>query len=481
MTRRTKSYFSIPSPTENVENQIDRLNQAVQATMKEIELSSVSRNPSRLSGINRTEGTVKSSSSCSEEILYDDLEDKIEGLLLTIDRNEMIIEDYKSQEVRRLENPQIEYSIFIDKLRKENLELRNQIKTHSGCTHGAARIRKEIWLQPKTQKKELLEKERKNFEEKLEVLDNLIEEYSKKNSEIILEREKINVREKALDQKEKDIRAERIAFDKHKTLLVNGSEIPKNSTKAFHNRGGSYSIPSLDETGLSLISPKGIAPTEKITPLKVPTSFSSKLDELKFYQTELKRLENDSQSNTSIESRLDIKIDQLRNKVATLRGEIAISESTKATKIINNMLESLKKDSTRDYKKKRSELLERIKKTQNPIVAIEKIVPLANKVSEINNKPLNTEENNKKSKILPKVNDESHPKSYFDTRRKALNEKEIPCKDLFLQQASTKIPGASNLIENVNLSISRFSFEKNLLDKQKEAFEREKIEWTKHK
>lgn len=501
--RRACSNIPEAPPSENIEGQLDRLNKALQEIMQEIEISSCSRNPSRMS-IEPSQLLDDDQKSCSfhseENYISEAFEAKIEEFLLNNDRNEMIIEDYRSEEIRRLTSSKFGSNAFIKELKKENEELRNSLSKASHCTHDMNRLRKEIWLQVKMQKNEQTEKERKNFEEKLVWLDELKEDYLKKRAEIMLGIEKLKLKEQLLEQKEKELRQQRLTFDRHKLLWNQDhgisdpytpvSKVSSESTPTpiAHNRASSFSDTS------SLFHNKHKAaellpynPKELPMKVEVIQKFENKEEQLKFFQLELKKLESEIKNKSDIEgiSRLEMNIDQLKNRIATLRGELAISESLKATKVISSMMMAMKRDAVRDDKTSRIELVEQInmKLIGNPVLKPRekfpvKAVPIEIKVPEV-------KEVKKISEILtPRASKkEESGKVNYDKEKKALfdKEKELIQKEALLQQTWMKIPGSKELIENVNLTLNKLTSEKNILDKEREEFEREKIEWVRSK
>ncbi|OMJ87225.1 hypothetical protein SteCoe_11066 [Stentor coeruleus] len=496
---------NIPSAntSEDIEGQLDRLNQALQVVMKEIEANGCSRNASRLSAVNAdifADDEVKSQSVHSEEnFIPDGFEEKIEELLTIIDCKEMIIEDYRSEEIRRIENSAHQ-------------------ETHrprTGCTHDINKIRREIWLQVKLQKNELLEKEKKSFEDKLVLLDQLKEDYERKRVEIVIVIQKLKQKEDLLNQKEKDIRMQRMAFDKHKMLWEQKNSIESGPTIPYatpppvgHLRAVSYNITTniFSEGSNSRTKSNALDKFDgKImqTVVEMQANSPSKPDQLKHLKGELKSLEEQLEKqgrNPQGEiSDIEMSIDSLKNKIATLRGEIAINESNKATKIINNMMVSMKRDIGRDDKLKRIELLEEMNKknssvvntrfgeitsfsTPNPI----RIKPLDVKTSdnpETTRRFLGVDAPNPRGAVAIRNEKEEASKSYADYKKKILidKEKELSQRETLLQQTWMKIPGAKELIENVNLTLSKLTSEKSILEKERDDFEKEKLDWIRNK
>ena len=145
--RRIQSGLPHPPPSEDIENQLDRLNKALLCVMNEIEASSCSRNPSRLS-VKDSEMFQDDRENVSfhsdENFISDELEQKVEQLLITIDRQEMIIEDYRAEELRKTEDTSIENNFSMKELSKENKELKDKLSAGNHCNHDLNRLRKEI-------------------------------------------------------------------------------------------------------------------------------------------------------------------------------------------------------------------------------------------------------------------------------------------------------------------------------------------------
>ena len=526
--KRASSGFPVAPPEEDLEGQLDRLNQGLQLLMNEIEATSCSRNPSSLSMLDSQhlpeEDRQSDSSNSEDNLLPAALEARLEEFLLSNDRNQMIIEDFRSEEFRRLTFPEYQNNIFINELRKEIKSLKEKLTSGNHCTHDLNRLRKEIWLQVKMQKSEQIDKERKRFEENLEHLDQLKEEYEKKRAEIMLGIEKLKLKEELLVQKEKEAREQRVAFDRHKILwcrdhgisdpyapkLQSADPVEDQGTFTFkadkslsHARASSFSDVS------SLFGKRAVLSSEENTPngkdsekprqlpmkLGSEPEFSNKSEQLRFYQAELKvmeiQLQKKSGGTTEEISRLEMNIDQLKNRIATLRGDIAMTESAKATKIISNMMVTMSREAIRDEKLTRGIVIETLNKKvlersphllkpseRFPIKATPIDTRMSN-VSEVQRLVVDTGN----SKTVLGVRGEENSKTNYDYQRKALfdKEKEIIQREALLQQTWMKVPGAKELIDNVNLTLSKMNSEKQRFEKEREEFEKEKLDWIRNK
>ena len=360
------------------------------------------------------------------------------------------------------------------------------------------------------QKNEQNEKERRNFEEKLEALDRLKEDYQKKRSDIMIGIEKLRLKEDLLEQKEKDIRAQRLAFDKHRYLweTEHHSEAPVPVTNPpvqylSHGRANSFSTfaslsPSYKKTETFSSNLKEENKSQSTT----EKTIEYKTEQLKQCQIELKDLEAqllNGQDNPNVDVfRSDLKIDQLRNKIATLRGEIAMSESTKASRLISSMVVTMKRESVREDRvlmnqfadevnSKLGCLTPRLPAKSNFNIPI-KPKPLEaktfdNNSGSVNKRLLFTENPTNKINTNTRGEKEELSKNTYDRKKKKLFEleKELAQKEAFLQQTWMRIPGAKELIENVSLTLNKLNSEKAILERERDEFENEKIEWIKSK
>lgn len=465
--RRINSNTLSGIPNEELDSHIDRLNRALSIAMQEIELtSSNSRVSSRISAFHpETDPRANSPSLYSDDLnLPYEFEQKIEELLLTIDREQMIIEDFISGEYRR-ETSALPLRPLqdLDYYEKE--------------------------LTQRKQKNEQLEKERKNFEEKLSALDMLKEEYMKKKEDVKNMFDKLNEKEKLLDVKEKELRASRMAFDRRKMIWeqehgvkVEDDDMPviKSSKPATMNPLRN-SLPSFSfNSALVLNASHGAAPpaNENLDLLK---------EELKNKTLELEKLKNMPDVD---KSRLELHIDQLKNKIATLRGEKVILMSNQTSRIFNNIVQTMQKQNLKEEElgTKRKELIGKISAKNEPD-ANNELVPKkdsgaknetgAKNESGVKNEPIEEfkikqlevkmpEKTEMKRRFLfsdaptpknlntPRTCEKDDPyKVYFDNKKKFIQEKEKMLankeqllKDVF-REILVKCPEAKDIIDRL--------------------------------
>jgi hypothetical protein len=120
---------------------------------------------------------------------------------------------------------------------------------------------------------------------------------------------------------------------------------------------------------------------------------------------------------------------------------------------------------------KRKQQLERFTNKKNPLRAS---VDLGKKEEPPALKPEVKEQTNARTGIhrfLDEKQVTEFRKQLLDKREKELNNRE-----LMLQETWMRVPGAKELIENVNLTLNRLTQQKHELDTEREIFEKEKIE-----
>ena len=504
--RRTSSGFLTAPPNEDLDGQLDRLNQALRDVMQDIECSSyTSRVSSRMSLLPSDvclEVDHENHSVKSDDLHFPpEIEARIEELLQTIDRDEMIIEDFRAEEVR-----------------KSNNSSKQTIPEYT-CGHDMVMIRCEIELQLKMQRNLQLDKERKDFEVKLRELDYLKEDYMQKRKEILLGIEKLNAKEKILEQKEKDLRASRMAFDRHRCLWEqdHGSaeiqakaataDMPANLKPPLaldHSRRPSSSrfseVSSSLPVGMSFKSMLSQKPevSAKVTEDGAPASCIAKLES---YQEELKGLEQELEQEQMREfgcdtSGLELKIDQLKNKIAAIRGERVMSESVRTTKLMSSIMMSIQKQSAKeDANTKRSQLFERMnkkalpagetpKQSQKEVFRIKQLEQKVPENSETTRRFLFSDAPTPKGIHTPRNSDkEDSYRMYFENKKKMLveKEKELNQKESMLQETWMKLPGAKELIDNVNFVLAKMNSDKITLESQREELEKDRLEFLKMK
>lgn len=476
-------HLRIQSPEEDIEEQIDRLNFAVQRLMQGIELSSQTpRNPSQLSFTHPSWLDEEDEQEKSIEMAIPaDLESKFEEILVSLDRTQMINEDFWSEQFRR-ENAKssVENDAYVIKLEKENMELRSrQPISRSDYTLNL-------------RKNPSLEAEKRNFEEKLAQLDKLNEVYHAKNQNIQKVQESLKVKEKWIDQKEKELRASWQNFEKMKQDW----ETNKNNPTGYMSKSPIKSTfksekpqPGSTKSDFSLNRPELLTTHQGAPPPNAPETPSSRQRSLANLQNELKDLEASLSSITDpVEySKLVMKIDQIKNKIATIRGQIALYQSNRSSRLISHMMKTMEKEVNYEENKRKQQLEKFTKKT-------------GGKASDDLLKPQQNVNNETARRVLP--NDSipianvsisipipkplsstklTEEKQLLDFRKEMLNkrERELTQREALCQETWMKIPGSKDLIEVVNKALSKLTEQKNELDSEREAFEKEKVEMLK--
>ena len=401
MSKHFKSNSTVSPQTEDVSNHIDRLNYALEEVIHQIELSSPSRNPSRQSFITSdffNGDTVLSDDSISIDPEYNST---IENLLQSLDRQQMIIEDYRSEEIRKPEK-----SAF------EDLE----------------RIKKEVWSQLRMQQKDQIDRERKNLDEKLKAIEGLRQEYVGKRQEINLVMQKLTHKEQLLTEKEAEMRAQRLILEKNKMDW----EIKHGNTKKSepvtinrgHARANSYSF-------LSSSRGQSINPAE---------SGQDQQEKLKSLQSDLKTVQFELETCKDTQKpEKELKLESLKNKIATVRGEIAMNEANRGSEMIGFMMESLQKEASREEKMKRVELVQAANKSMKQYKP--PLVPSKLNMTE------KFESKGKSGLGLNKTEGKKENDAGVE-RSEKLNEKEK-----LLMRSWIRLPVAKELVENANSTL----------------------------
>lgn len=215
-----------------------------------------------------------------------------------------------------------------------------------------------------------------------------------------------------------------------------------------------------------------------------PQTPSSRQRSLEMAQEELKALEMtlNETDDAELSSKLAIKIDQLKNRIATLRGQKALFESNRSSRLISNMMKTMEKEVNYEENKRKQQLERFTKKNNNkndevPSKVMEMISPAATRI-------FSTEASTPRSLNSSKgfFNTQQQDEKQLLTLKKEIllkREKEITKREQILQETWMRVPGAKELIENVNLTLSKLTVQKDELDSEREAFELEKIEMFK--
>lgn len=445
--------LTIQVPDENIEGQIDRLNLAVQHLMQGIELSAMTpRNPSQLSIVSHPEWIDEESEESLEFGMPQDLEYRLEEILLQLDRSQMANEDFWAETSRREKSPLgFNDEAYILKLEKENMELRSK---HSV-------VRENYTLNLK--KADHCDNEKLRFEAQLQQLDKLNENYQQKNQQILKKQESLRVKEKWLDQKEKEMRLQWQSFEKAKQEW----EQSKNANK---DQRVISQVPKI--LGKAPMYPVKI---DVVVP-EVPQTPSSRQKQLDLSQAELKELEAylKDPHTTEETSKLIMKIDQLKNKIATLRGQKALFESNRASRLISNMMKTMEKEVNYEENKRKQQIERFTKKSGKPDEEVAK--PLIAVNQEATRRLFSTECSTPRSSTSKSRQFEE--KNTLNLKKENLikREKELQLREQLLQETWMKVPGSKELIEIVNLTLSKLTTQKKELDEERENFESEKVE-----
>jgi hypothetical protein len=373
-----------------------------------------------------------------------ELEDRFEEVLVQLDRSMMINEDFRSEAVRLQLAARAGDDPYVLKLERENKELREKTRTE----------RTEFTLNLK--RSPAVEAEKKNFEEKLAQLDMLNENYRERNKQVAKVQEALRVKEKWLEQKENELKISWQEFEKRKQEWE--GRVRGNAA----NRSERLQLAGKETLGRSDV---GQRPPAIPCPPETPSSRERTIQRL---QQEIKELEAALEGITDQGelSKRVIKIDQLKNRLATLRGQKALFDSNRSSRLISNMMKAMEKEVNYEEQKRKQQL--------------EKFSKKSEKVSGENAGPEKRErkEEEGKDKTDSKLADE---RQVLDLRKEILakREKEMEEREKGLQKMWMKVPGAKELIDNVNIAVASLEEQKKELDIEREKFEKEKVEMMK--
>ena len=308
---------------ETLEQRLDRINTALQNTMQEIETAGdTTLNQSRFSHMHMHSYTT---SYChfewldpeidtSVEIkLPDGLEERFETVLQSLDRTQMLVEDFWAENIRNTsecKSKSDDIEDYISKLERENRELRR------GESHNKKNVILNLKRGPN------LEQERKNFEERLAQLDGLDDFYKLRHKQLTQAQESLKIKEELLAQKENDLRLSKLDFEK--TRLAWEKSIVSNTMRQNTFKSS--------DSGIGSEFPMEEAPPPLAMTPNRGKQIGELQQELKKYEIKFRELSNDQERSKAITF-----IDQLKNKIAGLRGEQAIFESVRSCKLIKSM------------------------------------------------------------------------------------------------------------------------------------------------
>lgn len=321
------------SSTEDIDKKIVNLDQILDIYIQDLKLDKMPEILKPQSPNNLNLNPKSATSTTTSSIPPTCFPVTTQELLLIINRDKMLIEDIRSEELRKSES---EHEFLLYKNPHELELLKNEIK-----------------FSLKTQRNSQLEKEKKNFEDKLEDLDRLKDEYTKKKNLVICMYEKLVEKEALLEQKEKDFRMSRIAFDRHRMLWEN--EVTNNT--GILEEGSCIKFDSLSPERIQVRPANRTKPgtplpnfrqfkeirgknenfgvRHKRTDSYSNLTFKELQEELKNKEIELEKVRNVVGSDTS---KLEVQIDQMQNRLAILRGEKAMTESIKTSKLVNSIV-----------------------------------------------------------------------------------------------------------------------------------------------
>ena len=313
-------------PEETIEEKLDRINTALQHTMLEMDVSSQHiRNSSRISYLNSYTTSYcnfdwidAEAPSILEPKIEPQLESNIETLLIALDRCQMQVEDFWSDHQRNSHKPQAAPS--------NPSNPANPCKPRSrpfkeNQSPGHPQVYPSI-----EQRKSQLDQERRNFEGKLVELDQLISTYKLKHSQVAVLEENLRVKESLLDQRDKDQRIKKTELDRAKALWQNAVISDK-----FRPSVGKFRPEA-----------KGPLEVEAPPPAVTPTR-ASQMSALQ-QSLQINELKLAESQDYEEKSKLMTAVDMIKNKIAALRGEQAMFECSKSSRIMKDMRRTMEKE-----------------------------------------------------------------------------------------------------------------------------------------
>ena len=403
---------------EEVTDQIDRLNYALQQVMDGIANGSYER-PTRMSITSADWMEHESEDSLD---IPDNYQSKLEELIQDLDRSKMALEDLWSDQIRQivklsLNKSEINYIInqlkalssdnqLVLKLGTETFSLtldKSEVPAFKDPTitensiiefgHDIMKIRKEITLDVerslKAKKNQLIEEARKNFEIQLGKFEQIKTEYEEKLKECILYSTQLEIREKNIELKE--------------------LEIKKNSS-------------------------------------------SGESEEIEKKMQELKRIIDSAEILE--QPKIALQIEQLKNKQVNLRTEKAINESKQTTSVLSRLTRAMEKEVSHD-EKERKKVLEKFHATHNRLP------------SDFDRPSLQS---------LKKQ--EENFKLYMERVKTKLKAKEAELveKEKAIDEKLVKITGSKEFVDFMRQSVEKINIMKDEIDVERELIEREKLD-----
>lgn len=309
-------------PEETIEEKLDRINTALQHTMLEMDVSSQHiRNTSRVSYLNSYTTSYCNfdwidgeAPSMLESKIEPQVESNIETLLQSLDRSQMQVEDFWSDHHRTSSKPDPQPASLTPCKPRSRLLKENQSPSTSALFTSIE------------QRKCQLDQERKNFEVKLFELDQLISTYKLKHSQLAVLAGELRVKESLLDQRDKDFKIKKNELDKAKALwesvVINDKCRPGPSKFKLEAKA------TIEAEAL----PPAVTPSRASQICSLQQSL--KINELKLEESE----------DYEEKSKLMTAVDMIKNKIATLRGEQAMFECSKSSRIMKDMRRTMEKE-----------------------------------------------------------------------------------------------------------------------------------------
>ena len=405
---------------DEVNDQIDRLNFALQQVMDKIGNTSVDRTPR----VSITNSNWLDDASDNSLDIPDNFEARFEQILQELDRSNMIVEDLQSQQFRNV--------IKLTFTKPEVKSLINSLNRLFSGGHCAVRLGSETYNLTLHPNETLLD------EREVTVIENSIldcgHDITKIRREIAIDVErKLQAKKNLIVEKAKasfEAQLEEIEklkqsyLDKMKDMVLFSNQLEKREMSI-----------ELKELRLQKTQSEGLLPEN--------------------LEEKLKSLETVSQiTDFGEESRVALKIEKIKNKISNMRVEKVISESKQTSSVLYRVVKAMAHEVSSD-EKQRKKVLEKYTESQKP------------SPSELERVGLSTLKRQ-----------EENFRAYMEKARIRLKEKEneVREKERVLEEKWMIIPGSKELIEMTKTSLEKINLQAEENEHEREILEREKLD-----
>ena len=284
--------------------------------------------------------------------------------------------------------------------------------------------------------------------------------------------EKLVEKERVINEEEKELRASRMAFDRRKMIWEQehglnqqvDEDMPNiKPSKNFSNYSNPLrsSLPTtwnskatlkLNDSTVNEIVKSNTAPNSQVSIETRQSELTQKIEELEKAKKEGK---------TNEVSRLEIQIDSIKNKIATIRGEQVMMMSNQSSRLLSNIVQTMQKQNIREeIAHNRKEIIDKInfnlKSETREVFRIKNLNANMPDKTETKKRFLFSDAPTPKNVMTPRTCEKENPyKVYFDNKKKMIQEKENELvmkekllKDVF-REILVKYPEAKEIVDNL--------------------------------